>query len=357
MTTRLNNTFKLLDVADKFTGPKKLLTVNNGTHGNDYTFPTLVPIYKDMKEKGIDMNIDEFGEKFVTKLKLDPLLDNNNMEINFDGKMINFVLKPNFVQVWMRNFLNSNRIISPTNLKFRILVDYSSPNIAKDIHVGHLRSTIIGDTMCRLFEILGHEVKRVNHIGDFGTQFGMLIQNLYDKYPNFRDQNIKLSELQEFYKQSKKRFDDPNELEFRKKSYQRVVELQQGKSNVINAWNFIKDVSKEAYNEIYNRLEIQGLEEVGESFYQQMIPSVIQELKSKGIIEEEGRQIIKVNSVKGIVLTVMKSDGGYTYDTTDLAAIRYRLVDLNMDQIYYVVDVGQATHFKLYLKLLKWQDG
>ena len=139
----------------------------------------------------------------------------------------------------------------------------------------------------RLFEIQGHEVIRINHIGDFGLQFGMIIEQLLQDYPNFLEKDFSISDLQQFYSKSKKRFD--SDLLFKENSYKRVVELQNGNPEIVTAWNFIKHISKKSYNEIYDRLNIH-LIECGESFYQDQIPDLIKELDEKKLLQyDQGR--------------------------------------------------------------------
>lgn len=275
-------------------------------------------------------------------------LDSKYFDISLNKNSININLTKQFVELNIKQFLTQNVINKMP--KRKILVDFSSPNIAKDMHVGHLRSTIIGDSICKLFELRGHEVLRINHIGDFGLQFGMIIQHLLELYPNYDVHDFSITSLQEFYADSKKRFDiDEN---FRKKAYEKVVQLQSGNEEIVKAWNFIKDISKKAYDEIYAALAI-NIKDVGESFYQNLIPNLIIELEGKGlIVEEDGRKIIKIFGSK-MPLTLVKSDGGFTYDTTDLAAIRHRLLDLQVHQVIYVVDLGQELHFKLIFEVAK----
>ncbi len=302
-----------------------------GQFNVDYTLRTIVPLSKMLKTK----------PKILSQFIIDNIeLDNELWNVKYEKGNLCFTVPNSYLENKIKDIVGIQKI---TNQK-KILVDFSSPNIAKDMHVGHLRSTIIGDSICRLFEKQGHEVLRINHIGDFGLQFGMLIQLLLEKYPQFDNScAINIGDLQIFYAESKKRFD--NDPDFKKEAYQKVVDLQQGKEDIVNAWNFIKKVSKDAYQQIYDRLNIK-LDEVGESFYQNMIPDLINELKEKELLEvEDGRHIIKIKGIKE-PLTIIKSDGGFTYDTTDLAAIRYRLIDLQVDEIYYVVDVGQSNHFK-----------
>lgn len=231
--------------------------------------------------------------------------------------------------------------------KKRVVVDFSAPNIAKEMHVGHLRSTIIGDSICRLLEYLGHDVLRINHVGDWGTQFGMLIAHLEDRFPNFKKESPPISDLQAFYKESKIRFD--SDEAFKKRAYQKVVLLQGGDADCLKAWNLICDVSRKEFQQIYDRLDIKLIER-GESFYNDRMKKIVPELEKKGLLEEDdGRKImwgIKGEDFGGIPLTITKSDGGFTYDTSDMATIRQRLDEEKADWVVYVTDCGQASHFK-----------
>lgn len=292
----------------------------------------------------------------MLKIDQQPLFNEivNNINIpnvTLENGNINFTLTNNYIQQKLNLILNTDLINHVDNQK-TILVDFSSPNVAKDMHVGHLRSTIIGDIIARYFELQGHIVHRINHIGDFGLPFGMIIQYMIEEYADFENMrnNLTINNLQEFYAKSKERFDsDPI---FNQMAHQRVVELQNGDPMINNAWNIIKDISRDAYNQIYDRLNV-NLEEVGESFYQNMIPDLVNELNEKNLlIQDNGRLIIKING-HDVPLTVVKTDGSYTYDTTDLAAIRYRLVNLNVDKIYYVVGTAQTEHFDLIFKAAK----
>jgi arginyl-tRNA synthetase len=310
--------------------------------GIDYSLKSLSAIQKWLQTKGINKTCNELYNDIKSSL------DNNNFDIIFDRNCINFNLKHNYIVSLLQNVFND--LSFEASNKKKILVDFSSPNIAKDMHVGHLRSTIIGDSISKLFELQSHDVHRINHIGDFGLQFGMIIQYLLDTTPNYDTENLTISDLQNYYAKSKKMFDIDDD--FKKKAYSKVVLLQNGDQEIVKAWNFIKDISRKSYNEIYERLDIK-LDEVGESFYQDKIPELVEELYNKNLItEDNGRKIIKVDNFD-VPLTIIKSDGGLTYDTTDLAAIKYRLIDLNMDEIIYVVDNGQSTHFELIFKVAK----
>ena len=241
-------------------------------------------------------------------------------------------------------------IIYKTTEPRRVLVDFSSPNIAKELHVGHLRSTIIGDTTCKIFEFMGNEVYRINHVGDWGTQFGMLTASLYDSYPDFLEKKPNLGELKEFYQKSKERFD--KDEEFKKTSHENVVKLQAGDPKITEAWKYLCELSRNEFQLIYDRLNIK-LKEVGESFYNPFIPSTIAFLEEKGLVKiDKGAKVIFIPKQK-IPLMVQKSDGGYSYDSTDMAAVRYRLIDLKCDRVIYVTDIGQQLHFVLIFEAAK----
>jgi arginyl-tRNA synthetase len=221
--------------------------------------------------------------------------------------------------------------------------------------VGHLRSTIIGDAIARLFEFLGHEVLRVSHVGDWGTQFGMLITHLKDTAPQVLsgEERTDIFTLMQWYKESKKRFDaDP---EFKKRSQLQVVALQSGDSSALKAWKIICDISRKSYQEIYDLLDVK-LTERGESFYNPQLHSLILDLQEKGLITiSDGAKCIFLEGFQNregepLPMIVQKSDGGYNYDTTDMAAIRYRIEVEKADRIVYVTDAGQSLHFSMIFK-------
>mmetsp|Transcript_28114 Transcript_28114/g.74366 ORF Transcript_28114/g.74366 Transcript_28114/m.74366 type:complete len:586 (-) Transcript_28114:28-1785(-) len=227
----------------------------------------------------------------------------------------------------------------------RVVVDFSSPNIAKEMHVGHLRSTIIGESTSRVLEFCGHEVHRLNHVGDWGTQFGMLIEYMKEKYPNFMNELPEVGDLQQFYKDSKKRFDDDEE--FKKRAQLSVVDLQSGGVFALSAWQKICDVSRVAFERIYQRLDIK-IEERGESYYNSMIEPIVAELKKRKLcVESKGAMCIFTPRVAEIPLMVVKGDGGYGYDSTDMAAIYHRLFVMRADWVVYITDMGQELHFHM----------
>lgn len=265
---------------------------------------------------------------------------------------INMKLRPSFLSEKVCALYAKSEIIPKTTHPQTVIVDFSSPNIAKEMHVGHLRSTIIGDCLARVFEALGHKVLRLNHVGDWGTAFGMLIAHI-QSLPEFSFDHVKtytLSDLMRLYKESKVRFDtDPL---FRKTAQQEVVRLQGGDSSSLFIWRIICEISRKAYQEIYSLLDV-TLEERGESFYNEMLPKIIEELEEKKLISlSEGAKCMFLQGFTNregnpLPLMLQKSDGGYNYDTTDMAAIAQRIREEKADRIIYVTDSGQATHFQM----------
>jgi arginyl-tRNA synthetase len=256
---------------------------------------------------------------------------------------INITLSPNLL-VNVITKIVSHGCVPPPVEKKKVLVDFSSPNIAKEMHVGHLRSTIIGDSICRMLEFVGHEVLRVNHVGDWGTQFGMLITYLLAEYPDFLTNPPDISNLTKIYKESKKRFDE--DPQFKETSRLNVVRLQSGDPTCRTIWLALCDISRKEFQKVYDMLGV-TLEEVGESFYNPIIPGVIEELRSLNLVEQDaGMEIIKLPHFT-IPLILRKSDGGFGYDSTDMAALKHRLFTLQRDWIIIITDAGQANHFHM----------
>ena len=226
--------------------------------------------------------------------------------------------------------------------KKRVIVDFSSPNIAKEMHVGHLRSTIIGDSVCKILEFCGHTVHRTNHVGDWGTQFGMLITHMKEEYPDLLTNPPNITDLTNIYKASKKRFDD--DAAFKERSRHAVVALQAGEPESRAIWQLLCELSRVEFQKVYDLLGVE-LEEVGESFYNPLIPDAIELCRKAGIVENEENMLIIKLAHFTIPLIVRKSDGGYGYDSTDMAAMHYRLFEKKADWIIYITDAGQAPHF------------
>ncbi|URR35213.1 arginine--tRNA ligase [Thermosynechococcus sp. HN-54] len=290
----------------------------------------------------------ELAQAVVAHLNVEDICQ--PVEIAGSG-FLNFRLKPDFLARTLQAALGSDRLgIAPVSKPRRVVVDFSSPNIAKEMHVGHLRSTIIGDCIARILEFQGHDVLRLNHVGDWGTQFGMLIAYLDEVYPDALTtaNALDLGDLVSFYKKAKQRFDsDP---EFQQKARQQVVALQQGEERSRRAWQLLCEQSRREFQKIYDLLDIQ-LTERGESFYNPFLPAVIEDLAALGLlVEDQGAKVVFLEGFTNKEgqpqpLIIQKSDGGYNYATTDLAALRYRIDKDQADWIIYVTDVGQSTHF------------
>jgi arginyl-tRNA synthetase len=240
-----------------------------------------------------------------------------------------------------------------------IVVDYSAPNAAKEMHVGHLRSTILGDATVRLLEWLGHTVIRQNHIGEWGTPFGMLIEHLLDLGSTEAAEELSLGELNTFYQQARAKF-DADEM-FRDRSRRRVVLLQSGDDATRQLWRVLVEGSKRYFMAVYGRLGVRLTEQdfVGESFYNDQLPSVMEELERLGLLREsDGALCVFPDGFTNrdgspLPLIVQKSDGGYGYGVTDLAAIRHRLQTLQATRILYVVGLPQEQHLAMVFQVAR----
>jgi len=243
----------------------------------------------------------------------------------------------------------------PADLRQVVVVDYSGPNVAKQMHVGHLRSTIIGDVIANVLEFQGHTVIRQNHIGDWGTHFGMLIELLWREYPDALQEHtdLHIADMEAFYRRAQALFEqDPA---FAQAARARVVALQAREPQTLAAWQYIIAESRRQFQQVYRRLGV-GLRtehERGESAYNDELPSVVAELERAGLLtESEGARCVFLEGFRKrdgspLPLIVQKSDGGYLYATTDLAALRYRIRRLGADRIIYVTDARQKLHFEM----------
>lgn len=313
--------------------------------------------------KNIGMNPRECAAKIVEKIipKISDCME--EPEIAGPG-FINLRFKRDYLTSATRAMARdaSLRLAQPKNPKpQKIVVDYSSPNIAKEMHVGHLRSTIIGDTLSNLLEFSGHEVVRLNHVGDWGTQFGMLVEHLRDEYPAAlsieTSQDVELGNLVELYKAAKKRFD--KDEDFKTRAREGVVKLQAGNEEELAAWQALCAASRVEYQKIYDVLNIKGLVERGESFYNPYLNGVVEDLEEQGLaVKSEGATAVFLDGYANkdgspLPMLVRKSDGGFNYATTDLAAIRQRVEMISddggekADRVLYVTDAGQSQHFEM----------
>lgn len=234
--------------------------------------------------------------------------------------------------------------LSRTSHPQRVVIDYSAPNVAKQMHVGHLRTTIIGDCFNRVLTALGHEVIPQNHIGDWGTQFGMLVEHILETGTDVTA--LDLAGAEQLYKDSKKHFDD--DPGFATRARARVVKLQGGDQETLAIWRQLIAVSLAGFNAAYQRLGVllTDADLAGESTYNDALPEVAADLAERGIaVVDDGALVLWVEGFDA-PLIIRKSDGGYGYDTTDMAAIRHRVRELKADRIIYVTDVRQSQHFQ-----------
>jgi len=312
--------------------------------------------------KQIETHPHKLAEDIVKSLDIEDIC----LEPEIAGPgFINLRLKADFVSKALLEINSDSKKrlgIEQASEPQTVVVDFSSPNIAKQMHVGHLRSTIIGDCICRLLEFLGHNVIRQNHIGDWGTQFGMLCA-LFDKKLLLKSGGVKnmklvsseeiLGELEAFYKEAKKLFD--SDKDFAETARAAVAGLHSGKGIWNTYWEHIVKYSKRHYEEIYRKLQVTLTDKDvrGESFYNKMLPDVVAELKSKGLaVESDGAICVFPEGFKNkegepLPFIIQKSDGAYLYATTDLAALRYRVRELKVDKITYVTDARQKLHFEM----------
>ncbi len=241
----------------------------------------------------------------------------------------------------------------------RVVVDLSSPNLAKEMHVGHLRSTIIGDAVARVLEFLGNDVIRQNHVGDWGTQFGMLLAYLQEN-PSAKE--TQLADLEEFYRAAKQRFDESPEFATHARGL--VVKLQAGDPECLRLWQQFNDVSLSHCQELYDRLGVKlSMADVrGESSYNDELANIVDSLRDKGLLtESNGAQCVFLEQFKNaedqpLPVIVQKADGGYLYSTTDLAAMRYRSQTMQADRALYFVDQRQALHFQMVFAVARRAD-
>lgn len=305
--------------------------------------------------KKLKTNPRELAQKIIENLDLCDIAD--NMEIAGPG-FINIHLSPSFLSEQLQK--QSDQPLGRSEVEEKtIVVDYSSPNLAKEMHVGHLRSTIIGDAVARTLEYLGHKVIRQNHMGDWGTQFGMLIAELEEQLGEGEQADLALGDLEVFYQQSKKHFDeDPG---FAEKARDYVVKLQSGDNHCLTLWKQFINTSVAHSEAIYRDLNVtlQHTDIKPESAYNDDLAKVINDLKKQQlIVEDQGAQVAFLEELadkKGnpSPVIVQKSGGGYLYATTDLAALRYRSNVLNADRILYFIDARQSLHMKQVFTLAK----
>ncbi|MBJ7554520.1 arginine--tRNA ligase [Marinomonas spartinae] len=300
--------------------------------------------------KKLKMNPRQLAEQVLEKLELDDLAD--KVEIAGPG-FINIFLKNTWLSEALMRLRHSDRLDVPmADIKETVVVDYSAPNLAKEMHVGHLRSTVIGDAVVRTLEFLGHKVIRQNHVGDWGTQFGMLLAYMERLRAENQQVSMALSDLETFYRAAKLCFDE--DPEFANRARELVVALQSGDKDCLALWNEFINISLNHCEETYTMLGVSLTRKdvMPESAYNDDLPQVIDDLKAQGLLtESNGAQCVfleefanKDGEITPII--VQKSGGGFLYATTDLAAVRYRYNTLKADRCLYFVDARQSLHFQ-----------
>lgn len=337
----------LAKVVPEGEAPEPIVLPTQNPKFGDYQCNNALPLLKKLP-KGTYKNPREVAQAIIDALPESELIK----EVSIAGPgFINTTLSRDWAALQLKSLLREGTDSwKPNTPHETVIVDFSSPNIAKEMHVGHLRSTIIGDTLCRIFEFCGQNVVRLNHVGDWGTQFGMLIEYMADHSPELLEaegdvDTAPISDLQAFYKKAKVKFDE--DADFKERSQLRVVALQGGDEKTRAAWQRICEVSRKEFQAIYDRLHV-VIEERGESFYNPLIPGVLEKLGEAGLTEiSDGAECIfpEVRKEGQPPLIVRKSDGGFNYASTDLAAVYHRVFTLGAKRVIYVTDAGQQTHF------------
>ena len=302
-----------------------------------------------MLAKPAAMKPRELAEKLIAALPADPQV--SKVEIAGPG-FLNFFQNSDALAARLEAALADERLdVRKAGARQRVVVDLSSPNLAKEMHVGHLRSTIIGDGVARVLEFLGDEVIRQNHVGDWGTQFGMLLAYVMEQPKGFG--SPELADLETFYRAAKKRFDESPEFADRARAL--VVQLQAGDRECLRLWNQFNDLSLGHAQEVYDRLgvKLSKADVKGESAYNAELADIVAALRERGLLtEDSGAQCVFLEEFKNaegnpLPVIVQKAGGGYLYSTTDLAAMRFRSQVLKADRALYFVDQRQALHFQM----------
>ncbi|MGB2115917.1 MAG: arginine--tRNA ligase, partial [Porticoccaceae bacterium] len=336
LNSRLETAMQALKIPNECT---PLLNLSGKPQFGDYQANGAMGAAKKMKS-----NPRELAQKILDQADLEDIAEKT--EIAGPG-FINITLKNEFIAQSLKDCLKTPEI-SQQN----IIIDYSAPNLAKEMHVGHLRSTIIGDALARVLEFQGQNVIRQNHMGDWGTQFGMLIAELELELSQGEQAELALSDLEVFYQQSKKHFDEDPEFADTARAY--VVKLQSGDASCQKLWKKFIDVSIAHNSEIYKNLNVSLTEEhiKPESSYNDDLQWIVDDLESKKIaVESDGAKVVFLDELADkngdpSPMIVQKSGGGFLYATTDLAALKFRVDKLNVDRILYFIDARQSLHMK-----------
>lgn len=300
--------------------------------------------------KQMKTNPRALAEQIVGALALDDIAE--KLEVAGPG-FINIHLKPAWLAAQVGAVAIDDRLgLAPAANPSTVVVDYSSPNLAKEMHVGHIRSTIIGDALARLLEFQGHTVIRQNHVGDWGTQFGMLIAELEEQLATQDSAGFALKDLEQFYQQAKKHFDEDEAFAQKARDY--VVKLQSCDAHILGLWEKFKDISLQHGEDNYRTLNVTLRREhvMGESAYNDDLPVLVKDLLERGIaVEDQGAVVAFLDEMTDkegnpSVVIIQKQGGGYLYATTDLAAMRYRVNTLKANRIMYFIDARQSLHMQ-----------
>ena len=333
----------LVSVDPELANTDPLIAPTNNPKFGDYQSNVALSLAKPLKQ-----NPRAIAQTIVDNLQIENICETPTIA---GPGFINFKLRSDYLEQLLKSIWGDPRLgIAEVQPSAKVVVDFSSPNIAKEMHVGHLRSTIIGDAIANVLEFRGYDVLRINHVGDWGTQFGMLIAYLREAYPEALTtaNALDIGDLVSLYKKAKVRFDEDEE--FKQTARQEVVKLQAGAEDSRRAWKLLCDQSRREFQVIYDLLDIK-IEERGESFYNPFLEDIVSELEQKGLLEEsEGAKCVFLDGFTNkdgdpLPLIVQKTDGGFNYATTDLAALKYRVKEDEADRIIYVTDSGQANHF------------
>ncbi len=273
-------------------------------------------------------------------------------EISGPG-FINLTLRPEWLADQVRTLARDPRLGVPTEPSQVVPIDYSAPNVAKEMHVGHLRTTVVGDALARTLEHLGHRVVRQNHVGDWGTPFGMLVEHLLDVGEHSEEAELLVTSPNDFYQAGRAKFD--GDEEFAARARRRVVALQAHEPETMRVWRELLELSKSYFHSIYTLLDVTltDADLAGESSYNDELAQICDELEAAGIATvSEGALCVFLDGFTGregkpVPLIIRKSDGGYGYGTTDLATIRHRVRDLRADRVLYVIGAPQSLHLQM----------
>lgn len=296
--------------------------------------------------KKLRLSPRDLAQQVVQHLRLEDIAEKTDIA---GPGFINIFLHHQWLSEQLNRVNNAPRLCEKTPTPQTVVIDYSAPNIAKEMHVGHLRSTIIGDAIVRTLEYLGHRVIRANHVGDWGTQFGMLIAWLEKKQSEHHEQ-MALADLEAFYREAKKTYDEDDAFAQRARSF--VVKLQSGDDYCCELWKKLVTMTMTQNQQIYDRLNVSlsPNDIMGESLYNLMLPEVVEDLKRQGLaVESEGATVVYLDEFRNkegepMGVIIQKRDGGYLYTTTDIACAKYRYQTLGANRVIYFIDSRQHQH-------------